>query len=308
MLIPRSSEALRLSSPSGAQAQELWTVSVPVPAAIGVRAGVVEGRAMASRSHQRDATDALGRSLYSLICSRDGITAREMACVLGVERKAINQRLYTYPFIRDLCYHDEEYRWHGLIRQRTPHEGLYEYSGWYGTAAEFMLLDEATWLEELRAGCARIGRSLNDTRGLIHSFRDCRQVMRETFAALADFDVACDGWELAFELRIKRAKWVRIYADVLVIVPEGPSVPSYAFSLEFKMKGAIDPSEVAQAAKYVPYLEVVLGPRTNVVPALVLTQAQDRYEHVGLAGGGELPVASGDMLFNVFDEYLGFLD
>ena len=263
---------------------------------------------MASRSHQRDATDALGRSLYSLICSRDGVTAREMARALGVERKAINQRLYTYPFIRDLCYHDDDYRWYGLIQQQTPHEGLYEFSGWYGTVAEFMALDEGAWLDELRAGCGRIGRSLNDTRGLIHSFCDCRAVMRETFVALADFGVARDGWELAFELRIKRAKWVRIYADVLVIVPAGDSQPAYAFSLEFKMKGAVDPAEVAQAAKYVPYLEVVLGPRTNVVPALVLTQARDRYEHVGLEGGGELPVVSGDMLFNVFDEYLGFLD
>ena len=257
---------------------------------------------------RRDSTDALGRALYELICSHDGITARQMAKQLGVERKAVNQRLYTYPFIRDLCYHDEDYLWYGVIQQQTPHVGLGDYAGWYGYVDEFLVQTKEEWLAELRAGCARIGRSLNDTRGLLHSFVDCRAVMRETFAALTDFGMDVRSWELAFELRIRRAKWVRIYADVLVIVPEGPSVPSYAFSLEFKMKGAIDPSEVAQAAKYVPYLEVVLGPRTNVVPALVLTQAQDRYEHVGLAGGGELPVASGDMLFNVFDEYLGFLD
>ena len=261
----------------------------------------------------RDATDALGRAMYQLICSRDGITAREMARRLGVDRKTCNQRLYTYPFIRDLCYHDDDYCWHGLIQQRTPHEGLFEFSGWYGTVAEFMAQGEEAWLDELRAGCERIGRSLNDTRGLIHSFRDCRAVMRETFAALSDFGVRCDGWELCFELRIRRAKWVRIYADVLVIVPGRPGEPGrrgesgYAFSLEFKMKDVVDPGEVAQAAKYVPYLEVVLGDAVNVVPALVLTRAHDLYAHEELTDGGELPVASGDALFNVFDEYLGFL-
>ena len=265
------------------------------------------------RRLSRDATDALGRAMYQLICSHDGITAREMARQLGVERKACNQRLYAYPFIRDLCYHDDDYRWHGLIQQRAPHEGLFDFSGWYGTVAEFMAQDEDMWLDELRAGCGRIGRSLNDTRGLIHSFCDCRAVMRETFTALVDFGVTCDGWELCFELRIRRAKWVRIYADALVIVPGesrecgGLGKPGYAFSLEFKMKDAVDPVEVAQAAKYVPYLEVVLGDGVSVVPALVLTRARDLYTHELLSDGGELPVASGDALFNVFDEYLGFL-
>ena len=250
---------------------------------------------------RKDATDALGRAMYELICSRDGITAREMARTLGVERKTVNQRLYTYPFIRDLCYHDEDYRWYGLIQQHVPHEGLFDFSGWYGTVREFMAEDEHVWLDELCSGCTRIGRSLNDARGLMHSFVDCRAVMRETFQALRDFGVACETWEVAFELRIKRAKWVRIYVDVLALSPR------YAFSLEFKMKDTVDPHEVAQAAKYVPYLEVVLGSKVNVVPALVLTRATDLYLHQELDGGGELPVTSGDMLFNVFDEYLGFL-
>ena len=119
--------------------------------------------------------------MYELVCSRDGITAREMARALGVGRKEVNQRLYTYPFLRDLCYHDEDFRWYAMIAQRVPHAGLSEFSGWYGTVAEFMAENEDAWLEELRAGCARIGRSLNDTRGLIHSFLDCRSTMRETF-------------------------------------------------------------------------------------------------------------------------------
>ena len=256
---------------------------------------------------RRDATDALGRTMYQLICSCDGITAREMARRLGVDRTTCNQRLYTYPFIRDLCYHDEDYRWHGLIQQRVPHEGLFDFSGWYGRVCEFLALSEEQWLDELCSGCARIGRSLNDTRGLIHSFCDCRTTMRDAFAALEDFGVACNDWELCFELRIRRAKWVRIYADVLVLVPATARTSAYAFSLEFKMKDAIEAGEVAQAAKYVPYLEVVLGSEVNVVPALVLTRAHDLYTHEPLDDGGELPVVSGDMLFNVFDEYLGFL-
>ena len=257
---------------------------------------------------RRDSTDALGRALYELICSHDGITARQMAKQLGVERKAVNQRLYTYPLIRDLCYHDEDYLWYGVIQQQTPHIGLGDYAGWYGYVDEFLGQTKDEWLAELRAGCARIGRNLNDTRGLLHSFVDCRATMRETFAALTDFGMDVRSWELAFELRIRRAKWVRIYADVLVIVPGEHEAPGYAFSLEFKMKDAIEVGEVAQAAKYVPYLEVIMGSAVNVVPALVLTRAHDLYVHEPLEDGGELPVVSGDMLFNVFDEYLAFLD
>ena len=93
-----------------------------------------------------------------------------------------------------------------------------------------------------------------------------------------------------------------MYADVLVIGER------YAFSLEFKMKDRIDPEEVLQAAKYVPYLEILLGPRINVVPALVLTGAADLFSFVPVGESeGELPVCSGDMLFNVFNEYLGFM-
>lgn len=251
---------------------------------------------------QRIATDALGRAMYALICSHDGITARELARKLGVTRKEVNQRLYTYPFIRDLCYKDDDYRWYGSIRQQIPHVGLREYSGWYGYVGEFCAQSEEAWFDELCLGCERIGRSLNDTRGLFHSFVDCRSTMLELFETLRDFCVDCDGWEIAFELRIKRAKWIRIYADVLVITP------SHAFSLEFKMKGGIDPDEVCQAAKYVPYLEVILGSKVDVVAALVLTRACELFDHALLGmDDAEIPVASADMLFNVFDEYLGFL-
>ena len=246
--------------------------------------------------------DSLGGQAYALICSRDGVTARELARELGVDRKRVNQLLYTYPFIRDLCYHDERYLWYGLIRQGFPHEGLADYCGWYGLVEDFRAAGEAEWLAELEQGCRRIGRNLNDTRGLMHSFTDAREVMLGLFADLAECGVDCDGWEVAFELRIKRAKWVRIYADVLIIAP------SCAFSLEFKMKDAGDQAEVDQAAKYVPYLQVVFGPEVEVTSALVLTRAVDLYDHVSASGGAQVAVASPDLLFNVLDEQLGFLD
>ena len=57
-----------------------------------------------------------------------------------------------------------------------------------------------------------------------------------------------------------------------------------------------------------PYLEVVLGEKLDVVCALVLTRASELFDHVPLGeSDAEVPVASADMLFNVFDEYLGFL-
>ena len=122
-------------------------------------------------------------------------------------------------------------------------------------------------------------------------------------ALFEDLDgVSFKDWEIVFELRIKRAKHIRIYADVLVITDR------YVFSLEFKMNSRIEEDEVAQAAKYSAYLEVVFGPDYDVIPVLVLTKASDLYTYAPLKGTtAEIPVCSGDMLFNVFDEYLQFL-
>lgn len=45
-----------------------------------------------------------------------------------------------------------------------------------------------------------------------------------------------------------------------------------------------------------------------MIPALVLTAAKETFDFAPIGDSGAiLPVCSGDMLFNVFDEYLGFL-
>ena len=64
--------------------------------------------------------------------------------------------------------------------------GLGDYSGYYGTVAEFLELTEDEWFQMLTEGCRKIGRNLNDTRGLFHSFRDSYEVMKNLFADLSD--------------------------------------------------------------------------------------------------------------------------
>lgn len=241
------------------------------------------------------------RKIYGIICKHNGIKARDIAREIGEERRDINHMLYSNPFVHDLCYRDDEYLWHGLIRQTRPHTGLEDFCGYYGTVDRFLLQAEDEWLEELKKGCRGIGRNLNDTRGLFHSFLDARHVMRELFRDLEGVDYG--SWEICFELRIKRARYIRIYADVLVITEDK------VFSLEFKMKDIIDPDEEQQALKYAGYLDVIFGDGYEVIPALVLTRASDLYVWKQLPGStAEIPVCSGDMLFNLFDEFIGFLE
>lgn len=245
----------------------------------------------------------LERAVCALICGSGGLRAREIAERLGLSRERVNRILYGSPLMRELCWQDRDYRWHGLVRQARPHAGLQEFAAYYSTAGEFMALPEEQWLARLTEGCVNIGRNLNDTRGLMHSFRDCRAEIRRLFADLTGMlGARCLDWELAFELRLKRSRFVRIYADVLIITEDR------VFSLEFKMKDKIDPGEVLQAAKYCPYLEIVFGPRYEIIPVLVLTGARDQFDFVPIGGRDMvLPVCSGDMLFNVFDEYMEFL-
>lgn len=228
----------------------------------------------------------------------------DIAAKLGIDRKTVNQILYRSPLMKELCWQDKEYRWHGIIRQGRPHSGLMEFAGYYDLVKDFLALSEEEWLEKLTEGCTNIGRSLNDTRGLFHSFRDCRTQMIALFRDLSDMaGKRIYDWEIAFELRLKRSRHVRIYADVLVITEDK------VFALEFKMKDQIDPEEVQQAAIYVPYLEIMFGPDYEIIPVLVLTAASDVFQFEAIGGRDMvLPVCSGDMLFNAFDEYLGFLN
>lgn len=245
--------------------------------------------------------DDLERKIYALICRNDGIKAREIAREIGEDRGDINRLLYGMPFIYELCWRDDRFRWHGLIRQERPHAGLGYFCGYCGLVSRFLAQSEEEWMDELTEGCRNIGRNLNDTRGLLHSFRDAREVMRNLFQDLGEVDYK--DWEICFELRIKRGRHIRIYADVLVITEDK------VFSLEFKMKDVIDPDEELQAVKYAPYLEVIFGDGYDVIPALVLTRASDLYTWQSLPGStAEVPVCSGDMLFNLFDEFLGFLE
>ena len=247
--------------------------------------------------------NALERAVCAVICRGDGLKARQIAKELDLDHGTVNSLLYSSPLMKELCWQDRDYRWHGIVRQSPDHTGLQEFAAWFSTADEFLSLSEEEWLAALREGCRNIGRSLSDARGLTHSFLDCREQVRVLFLDLQSMiGESCLSWQLAFELRLKRSRHVRIYADVLVITEDR------VFSLEFKMKKTVEPEEVEQAAKYVPYLEIVFGPMYEIIPVLVLTGARELFEFVPIGKKDRLlPVCSGDMLFNVFDEYLGFL-
>ena len=243
------------------------------------------------------------RRICAEICRRDGIRAREIARDLNLDHGTVNHLLYASPLMKELCWQDRDYRWHGIVRQERTHLGLQEFAGYYSTVGDFLDLSEEQWLTKLTEGCTNIGRNLNDTRGLIHSFRDCREQMLGLFRDLLELaGDGCLSWEIAFELRLKRSKHVRIYADVLVITEDR------VFALEFKMKDKVEPDEVLQSAKYVPYLEIVFGKDYEIIPVLVLTAARELFCYVPIGKtDAVLPVCSGDMLFTAFDEYLGFL-
>ena len=244
------------------------------------------------------------REICALICRSGGIKAKEIARQLKIDRREVNHILYSSPLMKELCWQDRDARWHGIVKQTRPHTGLQEFAGYYDTVRNYVNLSGKAWLEQLKTGCANIGRNLNDTRGLFHSFADCREQMLTLFADLRNMlGEQCLNWEIAFELRLKQSRYVRIYADVLVITEDK------VFSLEFKMKSEQSPEEVLQAAKYSPYLEIMFGPAYEVIPVLILTNVREVFEFVPIGKtDAVLPLCSGDMLFNVFDEYLGFLN
>ena len=244
------------------------------------------------------------REICAVICRHAGIKAKDIARELNIDRQEVNRILYSSPLMKELCWQDRDYCWHGIVRQERPHVGLQEFAAYYDRVGSFLLLSEEAWMARMTEGCANIGRSLSDARGLLHSFRDCREHILRLFEDLRSMaGERCLDWEIAFELRLKRSRHVRIYADVLIITEDK------LFSLEFKMKNRVEPEEVLQAAKYAPYLEILFGPDYEVIPVLVLTGAREAFdfEQIGQTDA-VLPVCSGDMLFNVFDEYLGFLN
>ena len=251
----------------------------------------------------RRIVDRIETKIYSLISSSDGIKAREIGKKSGQTRYTINHYLYGSPYMKELCYCDKEYRWHGLIRQSVPHQGIGEFSGYYSWVNEFLDTDLEEFLERLKEGCRNIGRNLNDKRGLFHSFEDTYYSMQNLFASLshrgADHSL-WEKWEIIFELRIKRAKTIRIYADVILIT-EGK-----IFTLEFKMKNSYAEEDVLQAVKYCEYLEVLFGEKYDVIPALVLTAAEDTYEDIQIEGTTSMvPVCSSDRLYSLIAEYCG---
>ena len=160
----------------------------------------------------------LEREICSVICRSKGIKAKEISKLFDTDRKEINQILYGSPLLQELCFMDRDHRWHGIMSQERPHIGLQEYAGYYSLAGDFLELSEEKWLEKLSEGCNNIGRSLNDTRGLFHSFRDCREQIVSLLQDLKEMlGEECLDWEIAFELRLKRSRYIRIYADVLII-------------------------------------------------------------------------------------------
>ena len=105
--------------------------------------------------------DIIERDIYALICSSDGIKAREIARKLKKDKGLINHYLYASPYMHELCYCDEGYNWHGYIRQRRPHRGLEDFCGYYSTVQEFLDVEENEWFEELKSVCMRIFQYIN---------------------------------------------------------------------------------------------------------------------------------------------------
>lgn len=250
--------------------------------------------------------DPIERQIYMCIAqSEEGVKAREIAQRIRADVSKVNHFLYASPLMKELCWQDDEYLWHAQIPQTRPHYGLAEFAGLYASVKEFLDMDEQRFMAILKLGCENIGRNLNDTRGLFHSFRDARETMRTLFADLKAFgypEKLMNDWEIVFELRIKKSKHIRIYADVLLVTKR------FAFSFEFKMKDRIEAEEVDQCAKYCEYLDVIFGDGYEIVPVLVLTKARELFEEATVSQtDASIWVSSGDMLYNALDFYLGFI-
>ena len=96
--------------------------------------------------------------ICAAICQSNGLKAKDIARQLNLDRSTVNRVLYASPLLKDLCYQDDSYRWHGIIRQSVPHDGLYEFSGYYAKASDFLRLTEAAKgsgaISTIRAVCS----------------------------------------------------------------------------------------------------------------------------------------------------------
>ena len=65
----------------------------------------------------------LERAICGVICHCDGIKARDIARELEVSHQTVNHTLYSSPLMKELCWQDQAFRWHGIVRQARPPSG-----------------------------------------------------------------------------------------------------------------------------------------------------------------------------------------
>ena len=86
------------------------------------------------------------REICALICRNDGIKAKEIAKELNIDRQEVNHVLYSSPLMKELCWQDRDFYWHGIMKQSRPHIGLQEFAGYYDTVQNFLAISENEWL------------------------------------------------------------------------------------------------------------------------------------------------------------------
>ena len=86
--------------------------------------------------------DRTERAICAAICRGNGLKAKEIGKQLGLDRSTVNQALYHSPLMKELCWQDDEYRWHGIMLRSRPHSGLQEFAGYYSLIRDFIRLSE----------------------------------------------------------------------------------------------------------------------------------------------------------------------
>ena len=62
----------------------------------------------------------IDRAICAVICRNNGIKARDIAKALSLDHATVNHALYSSPLMKELCWKDDDYRWHGIVRQARP--------------------------------------------------------------------------------------------------------------------------------------------------------------------------------------------